>query len=107
RRAVPLVPERGAEAGRRAVTDAGASGAADPLVRLVEVPQARRPAGGAVHERPVFVPDLAPQLGAEPCRRNRARVPRVRGLETRAIERPRRRLGPLPGPAPRHPPPLA
>ena len=93
----PVLPvgQRAADRRRRAVADAGAARAAEVLVVLVEVPQPERPAAAVAalgHERPVLVPDLRPELRGQPRGADRRRVPRVRGLGARRVERARVRL---------------
>ena len=109
--AVPAVRERAADRRRRAVADAAAAGMAEPLIRLVEVPQPARPAAAvavvARDERPVLVLDLRPELGAQPRRADRARIPGVAGRHARALCRRAARLGQLRAALLEHAPPIA
>src|SRR6266550_3222946 len=85
-----LVRQSAADGSRRAITDAAAARVPEPLIGLVEVPEATGPAAEiarvvAGDERPVFVLDLAPELRGQPRGADRACVPRVAGVDARAI----------------------
>src|SRR4030095_10019748 len=91
-----LVGERRANRGRRAVANAGATRTAERLLVFVATPEARRPVAHDAalgNQGPVFLLDLTPQFHRQPRRADWTRVPRVRRLSARAIERGRVSLG--------------
>src|SRR5215475_2273505 len=85
--AMLLVRKRGPDGRRRVVADAFAARASDVLVVLGEIPQTQRPVHPTRYQRPVFVPDLLPQLHREARGADWARVPSIGGVGLRAFVR--------------------
>src|SRR5688572_15750400 len=74
--------------GRRPIPNAGAAGAADKLMVLVEGPESRGPVAlRGRHQRPVFGPDLRPDLSEQPGRADGTGIPCVRRVDARLLER--------------------